>query len=61
LYTGTKVDSDVTIVENDSESKGNDNDWDKEYSPSSDDDCNNKNNGVCMPDFLFVHELQLSG
>jgi hypothetical protein len=49
LYTGTKADPDVTVVENDSEGKGNDNEWDKDYIPSSEDDGNNKNNGVGMP------------
>jgi hypothetical protein len=46
----------VTIVENDSESKGNnDKEWDKDYSPSSEEDSNSKNNGVCMTEFLLKH------
>ena len=39
----------MTIVENDSESKGNnDKEWDKECSPSSEEDSNSKINGVRM-------------
>jgi hypothetical protein len=48
LFAGTKADSDVTIVDNDSESKGNnDKEWDKDYSSSCEEDSNNKNSGVC--------------
>ncbi|PNF33141.1 Integrator complex subunit 6-A [Cryptotermes secundus] len=47
ISEGTKADSDVTIAENDSESKGNnDKEWDKDYSLTSEEDSNNKNNGV---------------
>jgi hypothetical protein len=60
LYAGTKADSDVTIIENDSESKGNnDKEWDKDYSPSSEEDSNNKNNGVCITEFLLTRCCQL--
>jgi hypothetical protein len=39
----------VTIVENDLESKGNnDKEWDKDCSPSSEEDSNSKCNGVGM-------------
>jgi hypothetical protein len=39
----------VTIVENFSESKGNnDKEWDKDCSPSSEEDNNSKSNGVGM-------------
>jgi hypothetical protein len=55
-YAGTKADSDVTIVDNDSESKGNnDKEWDKDYSPLSEEDSNNKNNGVCTIKLLLMH------
>jgi integrator complex subunit 6 len=44
---GAKADSDVTIVENDSESKGNnDKEWDKDCNPSSEEDNNSKGNGA---------------
>jgi hypothetical protein len=39
----------VTIVENDAESKGNnDKEWDKDCSPSLEEDNNSKSNGVGM-------------
>jgi len=44
----------VTIVENDSESKGNnDKEWDKDCSPSSEEDNNSKSNGVCMTKIVY--------
>jgi hypothetical protein len=56
FYVGTKADSDVTVIENDSESKGNnDKEWDKDYSLTSEEDSNNKNNGVYMTEFLLTH------
>ncbi|KAJ4449233.1 hypothetical protein ANN_00630 [Periplaneta americana] len=41
--TGMKGDSDVAVVDNDSDSKGNDKDWDKEFTPSSEEESSNKN------------------
>jgi hypothetical protein len=57
LHTGIKTDSDVTFIENDSESKGNnDKEWDKDFSPSSEEDSISKNNGVGMTE-VSVHAL----
>jgi hypothetical protein len=56
LYAGTKADSDVIIVDNDSETKGNnDKEWDKDYSSSFEEDSNNKNSGVCATKLLLTH------
>jgi hypothetical protein len=49
LYAGEKADSDVNIVENDSESKGNnDQERDKDGSPLSEEDSKCKSNGIGM-------------
>ena len=51
---GTKADSDLAIVENDSDNKGNnDKEWDKDFNPSSEEDSSNKN-GVCISDFISL-------
>jgi hypothetical protein len=49
LFAGAKADSDVTIVENNSENKGsNDKEWDKDCSLSSEEDGSSKSNLVGM-------------
>jgi hypothetical protein len=51
----------VTIVENDSESKGNnDKEWDKECSPSSEEDNNSKSNGIGMTKFFVYPCLMIT-
>jgi hypothetical protein len=56
LYAGMKADSDMAIIENDSESKGNnDKEWDKDYSLTSEEDSSNKNNGVYMTEVLLTY------
>jgi hypothetical protein len=51
----------VTIVENDSESKGNnDKEWDKDCSPSSEEDNSSKSNGVGMTKFVVYPCLMIT-
>lgn len=51
----------MTIVEKDSESKGNnDKEWDKDCSPSSEEDNSNKSNGVSMTTIIVYPCLMIT-
>ena len=51
----------MTIVENDSESKGNnDKEWDKDCSPSSEEDNSSKSNGVGMTKIIVYPCLMIT-
>jgi len=51
----------VTIVENDSESKGNnDKEWDKDCSPSSEEDNSSNSNGVGMTKIIVYPCLMIT-
>jgi hypothetical protein len=61
LHTGAKAGSDVAVVENGSESKGNnDKEWDKDCSPSSEEDNSSKSNGVGMTKIIVYPSFMIT-